>query len=101
MFIQDMLKEELENSLRIKADVEAALGLMPPGALVQKRINGHVYCYLAERKGSKVSFSYLGKLEPEVIRKHKESQKQRAGYRKQISELNKQIKYLQKATRGK
>jgi hypothetical protein len=101
MFIQDMLKEELENSLRIKADVEAALESVPPGALVKKVIHGHPYYYLAQRKGSKVSFAYLGKLNPEEIRKYEEAQKQRAGYRKQISELNKQVKYLQKATRGK
>lgn len=101
MFIQDMLREELENSLQIKADVEEALSGLPSGALVKKSINGHSYYYLARRKGGKVSFGYLGKLRTEEIRKYEDAKKQRAGYRKQISELNKQIKYLRKATRGK
>ncbi len=101
MFIKDMLKEELENSLRIKADYEEALGKLPPGALVQKRINGHLYCYLAARKEGKVSFAYLGKLDDAQIQQYEDAKKQRANYRSQIRDLKKQIRYLQKATRGK
>jgi hypothetical protein len=101
MFIKDMLKEELANSRRIKAEVEAALHTLPPGALVRKLVGGRIYCYLAERKAGKVSFAYLGKLGADEIHRYEEAKKQRANYRKQIRELNRQIRYLEKATRGK
>ena len=70
MFLKDMLKEELANSRRIKADVEAALRKLPPGALVRKKVGGRVYCYLAERKAGKVVFAYLGKLAAGEIRRY-------------------------------
>lgn len=101
MFLKDMLKEELANSRRIKADVEKALRKLPPGALVRKQVGGRVYCYLAERKAGKVVFAYLGKLAAGEIRRYEEAKKQRANYRKQIRDLKKQIRYLEKATRGK
>lgn len=100
MFLKDMLKEELANSRRIKADVEAALRKLPRGALVRKQVGGRIYCYLAERKEGKVVFAYLGKLSAEEIRRHEEAKKQRANYRKQIRDLKQQIRYLEKATRG-
>lgn len=100
MFLKDMLKEELANSRRIKADVEAALRKLPPGALVRKKVGGRVYCYLAERKAGKVVFAYLGKLPAGEIRRYEEAKQRRADYRRQIRDLKQQICYLEKATRG-
>ena len=99
MFLKDMLKEELANSRRIKADVEAALRKLPPGALVRKKVGGRVYCYLAERKAGKVVFAYLGKLPAGEIRRYEEAKQRRADYRRQIRDLKQQIRYLEKATR--
>ena len=100
MFLKDMLKEELANSRRIKADVEAALRKLPPGALVRKKVGGRVYCYLAERKAGKVVFAYLGKLPAGEIRRYEEAKQRRADYRRQIRDLKQQIRYLEKVTRG-
>ncbi len=46
MFIQDMLREELENSVQIKQDYIEAIASLPKGSLVRKRISGHDYVYL-------------------------------------------------------
>lgn len=99
MFLKDMLKEELANSRRIKADVEDALRKLPPGALVRKKVGGRVYCYLAERKAGKVAFAYLGKLPAAEIRRYEEAKRRRADYRRQIRDLKGQIRYLEKAIR--
>ena len=101
MFIKDMLKEELQNSIQIRKDYERALKDLPKGSLVRKMIGGHEYFYLAFREGSKVRFDYIGKLDKDGIAKYKEAKDFRARYRKKISEVNRQIKFIRKALRGK
>ena len=100
MFVKGMLKEELANSLRIKADYEKALAALPRGALVRKVIGGRPYFYLAERREGRVCFDYLGKLRDEEVVRYEEAKKQRAVYRKQLSELKKQIRFLERVSRG-
>ena len=101
MFIKDMLNEELENSVRIRKDYERALKDIPKGSLVRKIISGHEYFYLAFRDGKKVKFDYIGKLETHEVLKYKEAKEYRDRYRKQLSEIDKQIKFIKKALRGK
>ena len=75
--LKGVLAEELENSLRMKKEYEAALQKLPKGCLVIKKIKGHEYCYLAIRKGEKVKFIYKGKM-PEALLQHiKEEAKKR------------------------
>ena len=100
MFIKDMLKEELLNSIQIRKDFERAVNDLPKGALVCKVIGGRDYFYLALRNGGKVQFKYLGKLSKDEVAKHEEAKKYRARYRKQISEIDQQIKFIRKALRG-
>ena len=100
MFIKGMLKEELENSRRILADYEKALALLPVGALVPKRIGGRMYYYLAVRRDGRVCFDYLGKLSAGEVKQYERAQKQRAHYRGQLSELKKQIRFLERVSRG-
>jgi hypothetical protein len=101
MFIKDMLREELQNSLQIKADYQQAIDGIPRGSLVRKIIGGHPYFYLAYREQAKVKFDYVGKLSEEEIHKYQESKEKRAKYRKHLSEVNKQIKYIEKVLRAK
>ncbi|MFC1497950.1 hypothetical protein ACFLS1_05695 [Verrucomicrobiota bacterium] len=100
MFIKNMLKEELQNSLQIRKDYERALKKIPKGALVKKIIGKHPYYYLAFRQGGKVRFDYIGKLDNDEIRKHNEAREYRARYRKKLSEVNKQINFIRKVLRG-
>jgi hypothetical protein len=100
MFIKDMLNEELQNSLQIRKDYERALKELPKGSLVRKVIGGHEYFYLAFRDGDKVKFDYVGKLDKDEIAKHEDAKKLRARYRRQILEVNQQIKFIRKALRG-
>ena len=101
MFIKDMLNEELQNSLQIKQDSERALAELPRGSLVRKVIGGHPYFYLAHREGDKVEFDYLGKIPDEDVRQYEDAKQSRARYRQRLSEVNKQIRFLQKVLREK
>jgi len=100
--IKGVLKEELENSIRMKKDYEKALKLHPGGCFVQKKVRGHKYYYLVIRDGRKVKFIYKGKqLSKEDIAKLKDSKRLRKKYKELIQKLNRQIKYLRKTLRGK
>jgi len=99
--IKGVLKEELENSLQMQKDYERELAKLPKGSLVKKNIRGHEYYYLVERVNGKVKFTYKGKVSKEEIKKYEEAKKYRAKYRKMLSKVKKQIKYLRSALRGK
>jgi len=99
--IKSVLKEELANSLAMKKNYERELAKLPKGSLVKKTIKGHEYYYLQVREKGKVRFIYKGKLSDEGIEKYENAKKYRAKYRKLLSELKKQIKFLRTTLRGK
>lgn len=100
--IKSVLKEELENSLRMKSDYERELAKLPKGSLIKKRIKGHEYYYLVFREKGQVKFVYKGKSLPDhEINKYNEAKEYRAKYRKLLSQAKKQIKFLRGTLRGK
>ncbi|MCX5657254.1 MAG: hypothetical protein NTZ48_03385 [Candidatus Omnitrophica bacterium] len=99
--IKGVLKEELENSLRMKKEYERALNELPKGCLAEKKIRGHSYCYLAQRTGKKVKYSYKGKISEAERNKYQEVKVLRAKYRKLLSQVKKQVKFLKGTLRGK
>lgn len=100
--IKDLLKEELGNSIRIKGDYKETLKKFPGGSIIKKKIRGHRYYYLAFRDGKKVRFIYKGKkISKDGLVELRKSKNLRLKYKKLIEKLNKRIKYLRKALRGK
>ena len=98
--IKSVLKEELENSLRLKRRYEKELKKLPNGVLVCKVIKGHKYYYLAKREGNKVKYFYKGKLSNEEINKFNRAKQLRKKYKKILHEVNKQIDFLRKSIRN-
>jgi hypothetical protein len=99
--IKGILKEELNNSLRMRKDYRRELAKLPKGSLVKKKIRGREYYYLVLRVKGAVKFIYKGKLNADEIKSLERAKEYRARYRKLISELNKQIKFLKGTLRGK
>ena len=99
--IKGTLKEELKNSLQMKKDYEKALAKLPKGSLVKKKRKGHYYYYLILREKGKVKSIYKGKVSKEEIKKYEEIKRLRAKYRKILSKIKKQIKFLRGSLRGK
>ena len=99
--IKGVLKEELENSLQMKKDYERELAKLPKGSLIKKIIKNHEYYYLLLREEGRVKFIYKGKVSEEEIKKYKETKELRAKYRKLLSQVKKQIKFLRSSLRGK
>lgn len=100
--IKGVLREELGNSLRLKDSYNKELKKRPGGSIVEKRIKGHKYYYLAFRDGGKVRFIYKGKtLSKEFLVEFEKSRRLRKKYKELVRQLNARIKYLKKALHGK
>jgi hypothetical protein len=99
--LKGVLKEELANSLGMQKNYERELAKLPQGSLVKKTIKGRNYYYLVSRKDGKVVFAYKGKVSDEEVREYKKAKEYRAKYRKLLSEIKKQIKFLRSTLRGK
>lgn len=99
--IKGVLAEELENSIRMHKEYKAALEKLPEGCLVLKKIRGHEYYYLVKRINDKVKYIYKGKISEGEKRKYSEAKELRAKYRKLLSQVKKQIKFLRGSLRGK
>lgn len=100
--IKGVLREELSNSIRMKKGYLEAIKKYPGGCFVLKRIRGHKYYYLAFRDGKRVRFVYKGKIvSDDEAAKLKNSRILRKKYKKLIQKLDRRIKYLRKAIRGK
>ena len=100
-FIKGVLREELANSIKMKKNYEKELGKLPKGSLVKSKRKGHEYYYLVFREAGKVNLQYKGKVSQQEIKKYEQAKKKRAKYRKSISKLKRQIKYLEGVLRGK
>jgi hypothetical protein len=99
--IKSVLKEELDNSLRMQKSYERELLRLPKGSLVKKNIRGRAYYYLVSRENGKVQFSYKGKISKEQVKQYKDTMSRRTQYRKLLSEVKKQIRFLRSTLRGK
>ena len=99
--IKGALAEELQNSLRMEKEYLAALGKLPKGCLSIKKIKGHKYYYLVSREKGKLKYVYKGQIPKDQVKKYKEVKEYRAKYRKLLSQVKKQIKYLRSSLRGK
>jgi len=99
--IKGVLAEELENSLRMQKEYEEALRRLPEGCLAVRKIKRHQYYYLAKRINDKVRYIYKGKISEEEKKKYQEAKELRAKYRKLLSQVKKQIRFLRSSLRGK
>lgn len=101
MSIKGVLREELKNSERMKVQHEKELAELPVGSLVKKKVKRYEYYYLVYRENGRVEQDYMGKnVSKDLLEKYRRAKKLRAQYRKQLSQIKKQIKFLKGALRG-
>jgi hypothetical protein len=101
MSIKAVLREELDNSVRMQVRYEEELSKLPKGSLVKRRIRGHDYYYLVYREAGKVRSVYQGKPGVDEIARYHAARDQRAKYRKLLSKVKRQVKFLRGVLRGK
>lgn len=102
MSIKSILNEELANSMRMEERYKEELMRLPRGSIVKRKIKGHEYYYLIYRDNGDFKSIYKGKSVSEAeLKEYAEAKELRAKYRKALSQLKKQIRYLKGALRGK
>ena len=102
MAIKGVLREELANSLRMQKRYERELSKLPKGSISKRNIKGHEYYYLVYRENGKFKAEYKGKhVATSELKKYGQAKELRSKYRKNLSQLKKQIRYLRGALRGK
>jgi hypothetical protein len=101
MSIKGVLREELDNSLRMQERYEAELAKLPKGSLVKRQIKGHDYYYLVYREDGKVRSVYQGKSDAKEIGRYHAAKGRRAQYRRLLSKVKRQVKFLRGVLRGK
>ena len=98
--IKGVLKEELENSRDMLKRYKEEIAKIK-GCLVRKKI-GRRYCYyLARRQGRKVKFIYKGPISEEIKKAYAGQRKMLNKYKKLLLQVKKQIKFIERALRGK
>ena len=100
MSIKSVLREELDNSMRMQERYVQELARLPRGSLVKRVIKGNDYYYLVYRQDGKVHSVYQGKSSADEIAKYDAAKRKRAQYRQQLSMVKKQIQFLRGALRG-
>jgi len=99
--IKGVLEDELMKAALAGKDYEKSLAGLPRGVLVKKYVKGRQYCYLLSRENGKVRFEYKGKLMGKDVRYYETVKKERASYRKKLSEIRKRIAFIKKVLHGK
>lgn len=99
--IKGVLKEELANSLNMQKGYQRQLAKLPKGVLVKKVLKGRDYYYLVFRESGKVRYVYQGRLNKDEVDRYRQIKQDRAKYRKLLSEVKQQIRFLQGVLRGK
>jgi hypothetical protein len=99
--IKGVLEEELKKAVLAEKEFEKNLAGLPRGVLVKKYVKGRQYCYLLSREKGKVRFEYKGKLMGKDVQHFEAVKKDRALYRKKLSEVRKRIAFIKKILRGK
>jgi hypothetical protein len=98
--IKGVLKEELKNSLQLKKAYERELAKLPKGSLHKAKRKGHEYYYLVLREKGKVKLIYKGKLSNLEVKRYKDAKKMRVKYRKLLSQVKKQIRFLERSLKS-
>lgn len=99
--VHDVLVEDLEYSIEREKFFQEKYQELPAGCLAPKKINGHIYYYLARRENGKVKTEYLGKLSDEEIEEYEKKIARRKKYKEAVKQIQKEIKYLRRLLRVK
>lgn len=99
--LSNILKEELDRLIKLKKNYKKQISKLPKGALIRKKIKGHIYYYLGYRSGKKVVFKYIGKLARKELENLLDKIEERKKLQKFYIQVKNDIKKLEKIVHGK
>ena len=96
-----VIEEEFERLNEAKQAYQAAIEREEQGAPQIKRVGYKDYLYFARRIGKKIKFRYIGHADDPKSLKVLESVKRRREYEELLKGVNKDLKEVRKALRGR
>lgn len=93
MIIKSVLIEEQRRLERALKAYESEIKNLPKGSIQMKKINGRIYAYRAWRSGNNI---VTERIMDEVIDEMRKNINRRQRIEKQIREIKKELKYLEK-----
>lgn len=97
--IQGILKEEKVRLQEALGSYQREIEKLPKGSLQSKQIKERCYVYRAYRKGNKVVYDYLGRLEPEERKDLERKIKLRRLYEEKLREVKHDLREMRRMIR--
>lgn len=98
--LKGILKEEAARLKEAQGSYERAIAELPKGSVQYKRIKERSYAYRAYRQGDRVVYDYLGRLEPEEVKKIERKIKVRRSYEQKLREVRENLSKVRRMIRG-
>lgn len=92
--LKGILSESKEYYLDAKQKIEKKLAGLPKGSIKEREISGKKYYYLQYRKDKRIVHNYLGKDNPENLRKQI---KERKAFKIELKKVNEALKIIKRS----
>ena len=97
--ILNALEEEKKEAQKLLKKYEQEFALLHEGAFFIRKIGKQTYGYVTFSEKGEVKQRYLGNLEPEEVKHHKEAAQRRKKLKGLMKQVRKQLSFLEKALR--
>ncbi|MFA6600264.1 MAG: hypothetical protein WCU74_04520 [Candidatus Omnitrophota bacterium] len=98
--LKGVLEEERKRLKSAEASYVREIGKLPKGSVQQKRIKDKEYAYRAYRKGARVVYEYLGKLEVGELKELERKMDLRRRYEEKLREVRENLRNVRRMVRG-
>lgn len=100
-YVKNVLQEEHDRLQELCRKYSGIIESLPKGTISIKKRNRCEYLYLANRRGGKVKFSYIGPVASEDARNIMEQVSLRKSYEQKLKQVKDDIKEIEKAINGR
>lgn len=99
-YIKDIIREENQRLQALYQKYVDKINTLPKGTVSIKKRNKSEYLYLANRRGGKVKFDYIGSIRSEKARKIMEQMQIRKDCEIKLKQVKDNLKEIGKVIRG-
>ena len=100
-YIKNIMQDEHQRLQGLSKKYSNKIASLPKGAVSIKKRNKSEYLYLANRRGGKVKFDYIGSVGSENARKVLEQVKFRKDYELKLKQVKVDLRQIEKVIRGR
>jgi hypothetical protein len=98
--LRGILAEEQDRLKSAEASYVREIAKLPRGSIQRKKIKGKSYAYRAFRRGERVVYEYLGKLEAGKLKELERKIDLRRRYEEKLCEVRENLRSVKRMIRG-